>query len=130
MTLSISEVSKLTGLSCHTLRYYDECGLLLYVTRSSSNQRIFNQKALEWIEILNCLRETAMPLAKMQDLAGLVKQGLDTASARLILFQQHREQVMKRQVKIQQALVKIDEKIETYQAWLESDSFESDKPNS
>jgi len=28
MPMTISEVARLTGLSIHTLRYYDECGLL------------------------------------------------------------------------------------------------------
>lgn len=28
MPMSISEVARLTGLSIHTLRYYDECGLV------------------------------------------------------------------------------------------------------
>lgn len=76
--MSISEVARLTGLSIHTLRYYDECGLLPQVQRTASDHRQFDETDLDWIDILKCLRATEMPLADIQRFTELVQQGMHT----------------------------------------------------
>lgn len=72
MTLSIGDVAQLTGLSIHTLRYYDERGLLPQVKRAENGHRVFDSDDLDWIEILKCLRATEMPLADIERFTQLV----------------------------------------------------------
>lgn len=114
MRFSISEVARLTGLSTHTLRYYDECGLLPEVRRTASGHRQFEQSDLEWIDILKCLRATGMPLADIQRFTDLVQQGLHTAPVRRRLLEKHRSTVVQHQKEIERALSRIDKKINTY----------------
>jgi MerR family transcriptional regulator, aldehyde-responsive regulator len=114
MTLSIGDVARLTGLSIHTLRYYDERGLLPQVKRAENGHRIFDADDLDWIDILKCLRATEMPLAEMQRFTQLVQVGPTTAGQRRALLEEHRQAVEARLREIQTALVRIDEKIDTY----------------
>jgi len=114
MPMSISEVARLTGLSIHTLRYYDECGLLPQVRRTAGGHRQFDETDLDWIDILKCLRATEMPLADIQRFTELVQQGMHTAADRRQLLEEHRAAVVQRQQEIERALARIDEKINTY----------------
>ena len=112
--LSISEVSRQTGLPIHTLRYYDECGLLPRVQRDDNGYRRFDDDDLEWIGILKCLKATEMPLAEMQAFTELVQEDIHTASDRLALLRAHRQQFEARLAEIHVALEVIDGKIAYY----------------
>lgn len=114
MPLSIGEVARLTGLTIHTLRYYDDCGLLPQVERADNGHRRFDEDDLGWIEILKCLRATDMPLADMQRFTQLVAQGPSTAGQRRDLLEAHRRMVEARQRETEAALARIDEKIKHY----------------
>lgn len=114
MPLLISDVARISGLSIHTLRYYDERGLLPQVQRAENGHRIFDEEDLNWIDIIKCLRSTEMPLSEMQHFAELVQQGPLTASQRRALLESHRHKVERRMHEIQEALARIDDKIERY----------------
>ncbi len=114
MALTIGDVARLTGLSIHTLRYYDERGLLPQVERAENGHRVFDADDLDWIEILKCLRATEMPLTEMQRFTQLVQDGPVTASQRRALLEAHRREVEARMQEIETALVRIDEKITHY----------------
>ena len=60
MNYSISEVSKITGLTTHTLRYYDKEGLLPYVRKLKNGIREFSDDDLNWIKIIECLKSTGL----------------------------------------------------------------------
>ena len=47
--LAIEEVSKLTGLTAHTLRYYERVGLIAPVARAAGGQRRYAATDLAWI---------------------------------------------------------------------------------
>ena len=46
MGYSIGQVAKKTGLSVHTLRYYEKEGLLPFVRKNSSGLRVFSDSDL------------------------------------------------------------------------------------
>ncbi len=73
--LNIQKVAHVTGLSVHTLRYYEKIGLLDLVVRTSSGYRHYTEADLSWIEFLKRLRETGMPIATMQKFAELRRKG-------------------------------------------------------
>ena len=62
MKYTIKEVSEIIGISAYTLRYYDKEGLLPNVERDKNGIRLFNEKNLQWIYLIQCLRKTNMPL--------------------------------------------------------------------
>ena len=53
---TIGEVSKMVNLPIPTLRYYDNEGLLIDTVRDSSGIRKFNDKTLESLRVIECLK--------------------------------------------------------------------------
>lgn len=65
--LTIQEVSRLSGLSEPTLRYYERIGLIDAVDRDgSSGHRRYSPAAVETIEALECLRATGVSVRDMR----------------------------------------------------------------
>ncbi|AWH88466.1 MerR family transcriptional regulator [Limnobaculum parvum] len=112
--MKIGTLAKKTGLSPHTLRYYERIGLLPVVYRDSSGQRNYDQRVLDRIEFLSKLRTTGMPLRDMQQYAEMVSQGDSTADLRRQLLEHHRQQVQDRLAELQSCLLVIDKKIDGY----------------
>lgn len=117
--MKISEFSQLTGLSPHTLRYYEKIGLLS-VTRGLNGHRDYHQKDLEWASFVNRLRDTGMPLKQIKQYAQLRQQGEPTMRARQALLRQHAEQLQASIEKEQQHLQAVLDKVQLYEEWLEN----------
>ena len=50
--LTISEVADATGLSVHTLRYYERIGLIHPIDRAGSSHRRYSEDDIGWDRIL------------------------------------------------------------------------------
>lgn len=114
MGYSIAEVSEKTHLTPHTLRYYEKEGLLPFVDRSSSGNRDFKEKDLEWLELICCLKNTGMPIKKIKEYISLCLQGDSTIDIRREIFLKHREDVLNQMAELQHNLEKINYKINYY----------------
>lgn len=113
--LAISEVAEATGLSTHTLRYYERAGLMLTpVDRASSTHRRYSTADVGWVEFLTKLRSTGMPIAVVAEYAELVRQGDATTADRLELLQRHRIAVLAQLDEVTKSLEAIDFKIGLY----------------
>lgn len=88
--LTVAQMAATTGVSAHTLRYYERCGLIAPVARNSGNQRRYSRSDVEWLRFLLRLRETGMPIARMREYAQLRARGTSTIEARLTLLEAHR----------------------------------------
>ncbi|MET4780150.1 MerR family transcriptional regulator [Glaciihabitans sp. UYNi722] len=114
--LSISEVAELTGLSAHTLRYYERAGLMLApISRASSQHRRYSKQDVGWVGFLTKLRSTSMPIARIRQYVDLARHGDDTIGDRLELLLIHRMNVAAGLDEMTQSLAAIDFKIATYQ---------------
>ncbi|MFC1416365.1 MerR family transcriptional regulator [Streptacidiphilus cavernicola] len=111
---TIGEVVARTGLTAHTLRWYERIGLLEHPARSHSGQRRFSDRDLIWLDFLGKLRLTAMPVADMVRYADLRREGEHTAAARQQLLIAHRDEVRQRIADLQATLLIIDHKIDFY----------------
>jgi DNA-binding transcriptional MerR regulator len=113
--LSIARAAELTGLTADTLRYYERDGLLLTsVERSATGHRRYRESDLRWIELINCLRGTGMPIRDVRRYAALVRAGAGTEGARLELLRAHRQQVLDQLAEVTAHLGAIDRKIDIY----------------
>ncbi|MGC5169448.1 MerR family transcriptional regulator [Micromonospora sp. DT81.3] len=114
--LSISDVAELTGLTTHTLRYYERAGLLLVpVDRASSSHRRYSEADVGWVRFLTKLRSTGMPIATVREYVELARAGDGTTGDRLELLLRHRISVLAQLEEITQSLAAIDYKIDLYQ---------------
>lgn len=114
-TLSIQEAARLTGLSEHTLRYYERIGLLSPVARAKNGHRRYQQHDLERMQFLTCLRNTGMPIKDIQAFIALEQRGDATSRDRCRLLAQHKQQVLEQINTLQENLRAIDNKIAYYQ---------------
>jgi DNA-binding transcriptional MerR regulator len=115
-SLSIAEAAARTGLTAHTLRYYERDGLLLHaVDRAPSGHRRYTADDLRWIEMVTRLRSTGMPIRDVRRYAELVRDGDGNESARLALLLAHREVVERQLAEVTSHLRAIDYKIALYE---------------
>ena len=68
-SLSISDAAPVTGLTAHTLRYYERAGLMMDVDRAVAGHRRYSEADLGWIELITKLRATGMPIRKVREYA-------------------------------------------------------------
>ncbi|GAA3389866.1 MerR family transcriptional regulator [Cryptosporangium minutisporangium] len=112
--LTVREAADKTGLTGHTLRYYERVGLIWDVPRDAAGHRRYTAKQVEWLLLLTRLRATGLPIAGMLRYAELVRSGRGEED-RLDLLQNHRIEVAARLAELTADLALIDRKIETYQ---------------
>ncbi len=108
---SIQEVSQKTGLSPHTLRYYEKEGLLTAVERSSGGFRQYSDADLESLGLICCLKNTGMSLQEITRFMALTNEGAGTLRERVRMLQAHRESVLTRMQEMQQYLDKVTWKL-------------------
>ena len=120
---SIQDVSKKTGLSAHTLRYYEKEGLITGVARSAGGFRQYSDEDLEALGLICCLKNTGMSLQEIARFVELTHQGEHTLKERVEMLREHRENVMERMSEMQRYLDKVTwklnfftEKLKAYEA--------------
>ena len=120
---SIQEVSKKTGLTAHTLRYYEKEGLLNGVERSQGGFRQYTDEDLERLGLICCLKNTGMSIQEIARFVQLTREGEHTLEERVELLRAHRERVLARMEEMQKYLDKVTwklnfftEKLRAYEA--------------
>ena len=98
---SIQDVSKKTGLSAHTLRYYEKEGLLSHVDRSPGGFRQYTDEDMEALGLICCLKNTGMSLQEITRFVSLTHEGDQTLKERVELLREHRENVIRRMQEMQ-----------------------------
>ena len=111
---SIQQVASMTGLSTHTLRYYEKIGLIKNVQRDQTGYRQYTDVDLAWIQFLIRLRVTGMPMLKMKQFSDLRQQGDSTITARKELLEEHYKDVLGKIEELELNSERIEEKIAHY----------------
>ena len=108
---SIQDVSKKTGLSAHTLRYYEKEGLISGVERTQGGFRQYTDEDLERLGLICCLKNTGMSIQEIARFVQLTRQGDHTLKERVELLREHRERVLARMEEMQKYLEKVTWKL-------------------
>ncbi|MGG0461528.1 MerR family transcriptional regulator [Priestia aryabhattai] len=111
---SIQQVASMTGLSTHTLRYYEKIGLIKNVQRAQTGYRQYTDVDLAWIQFLIRLRVTGMPMLKMKQFSDLRQKGDSTITARKELLEEHYKDVLGKIGELELNSHRIEEKIAHY----------------
>ena len=114
-SLTIADAARATGVSAYTLRYYERAGLINGVNRADSGHRRYSDDDLAWIEVLQCLRATGMPIQRIRRYAELVRAGEGNESERLALLEEHRAAVMAQLTQVRTHLEFVERKIAIYE---------------
>ena len=118
-TLTIADAARASGLSAHTLRYYERAGLLDPVERNGGGHRRYTDGDLDRIRFLTKLRATGMPIREVRRYADLLKASEGNDRERLALLEAHRERVLRRLEETAGNLELIEWKINLYRERLE-----------
>lgn len=113
MEYSIGEFSRLTNVGIHTLRYYEH-EKLIEPKRNSANRRRYSDEDLAWIAFIRRLKDTGMPIKKIQQYAQLRAKGSRTLAKRMKMLSAHRETLSGQIQTLQEHLARLDEKIGFY----------------
>lgn len=117
--ISIAEAAQHTGVSVHTLRYYERAGLVVTtVDRTAGGRRRYRQIDLDWIKICTRFRATGMPIRTIRKYAELVTAGRGNEKDRLELLETHRSEILTQLAALQDSLELIDHKIDVYRGRL------------
>ncbi len=109
--MNIKKISQITGLTSHTLRYYEKIGLLLNIERDQKGHRDYIKKDVVWIELIKRLKATNMPLNKIKKFADLRSKGDSTINERLKILRNHQISIQEQMDTLQSHQEKIKEKI-------------------
>jgi DNA-binding transcriptional MerR regulator len=117
-SLTIQQAAAATGLTVHTLRYYERIGLLDPIARQDNKHRLYHEEDILWIEFLLKLRTTGLPIRDMLRYAQLRKLGNtpESVSARKTLLKQHTYSVEKTLAELQSNLETLHKKVAMYES--------------
>ena len=82
MLYTMKQTCEKTGLTYDTLKFYCNEGLIPNVKRDKNNYRVFNDKDIEWIKSLSCLKSCDMSIVEMKEYLALCLKGKSTIPER------------------------------------------------
>jgi DNA-binding transcriptional MerR regulator len=118
LQIRIGELAARTGRSVHTIRWYEQQGLLPPVPRLGAH-RVYSNRHVEWLELMDRLRGSGMPVAELRRYTALAQRGAPSATATREVLRAHRQRVQDHIEQWQRALAVIDAKIDFYTRWIE-----------
>lgn len=114
--LTIGQVAERTGLSVHTLRFYEREGILANpVQRGPGGHRVYSEDDVDWLTVCTILRGSGMPIPQIARYTAMVRQGEGNEPERLALLRQHRERVTAQMAQLTRCLDLINFKVGVYE---------------
>jgi len=126
LSYTIQEVAKKMAISTYSIRYYHDHGMLPFVKRDANNNRVFEDTDLEWLHLIICLRQTGMPVERIQHYLALVQEGENTVPERYEMMKAQQSRTLDEINDLQNHLKTINIKVDYYADVLihhKSDSF-------
>ncbi len=118
--LLIGPFAEKTGHSIHTIRWYEAQGLLPSVPRDANLRRVYSQRHVSWMELMDRLRMSGMSVAQLRDFTALAQQGKATLQPTRKVPATHKKVVEQKIAEWQHALTLIEQKIHFYTLWIDS----------
>lgn len=112
--ISIGELARLSGLSTHTLRFYEAAGVLKPIGRAANGHRRYQPGDVLWLEFVLKLKVTGMPLTEIKQYAQLREQGDTTMTPRMTMLKLHRQHLDAKMAELAECANALDEKINIY----------------
>lgn len=124
--LTIKEVCEKYDITADTLRYYERVGVIPPIERTSGGKRVYSEEDLGWVQNAICLRGAGVPVEMIVEYVRLFQQGDDTFGTRCELLKKARVEVLAAKAKYDEALEKLNYKIECYEEAVKTGKLEWD----
>ena len=115
---TIKEAAEKMNLPASTIRYYDKQGLLPFVQRSESGYRMFSEKDIGLLNMIECLKQTGMPIKEIKQFCQWVQQGDASLQQRFDMFQERRKAVQDQMMQLEKTMEVIEYKCWYYETAL------------
>jgi MerR family transcriptional regulator, aldehyde-responsive regulator len=132
----IREVEERTGLSSHTIRYYEKLELLPMIKRTDAGVRNFSESDVRFLSFVGSLKKTGMSLEhitlflqegclveRMQE--GKIPEQL--IEDRLKLLQEHKQHLLEQQRELESLMNAVNIKTDYYKNLLKNRTLFSDE---
>lgn len=116
--LRIGELSRRTGRSVHTIRWYEQQKLVPGVRRDDAGRRVYREQHVQWLDLLDRLRKSGMSIKQMREYAVLVRRGESTLAQRREMLIEHRRRVDEHMAELAASRKVVENKIAFYGQWL------------
>jgi DNA-binding transcriptional MerR regulator len=103
----IGELSRRTGVSTRSLRYYEQQGLLL-AARTSGGQRLYDSGAAARVDLIQLLFGAGVPSTGIVQLLPCITSGT-TTPAMVERLEQERDRITSEYERLQRTLLRMDE---------------------
>ena len=115
---TVKAVAELLGVSVHTVRYYDDRGLIPGTKRNAANQRLFDDMEVEWLFLSLTLKNTGLSLKDLKHYIELYQQGDSTLQERYKLLREQKEKTHREMENLKLRLAVLNRKIDHYRKLL------------
>ena len=119
---TVKQVSEMMNISPHTVRYYDKEALFPYLERGENQARMFSDEDLLWVQLVQCLRATGMPLDDIRHYIDLCKEGDSTIAERHAIMVKQKEKAKLEAAAAQERVNLLGKKVKFYQDLLDGKS--------
>ena len=109
---TIKDAARIMGVPTSTIRYYDKEGLLPFVERLASGYRIFTEKDIATLRIIDCLKKTGMSIKEIRQFSSWLEQGDSSLQQRYDMFLECRRVVKQQMAELQKILDTVN-----YKCW-------------
>lgn len=120
MSYTIGQAAERMGVSIPTLRYYDKEGLLPFLKKGKNGNRIFEDKDIDWLAVINCMKNAGTPIKEIRHYITLCMRGDDTLRERLDVFKRRKQAVLQQMDDLKRLMKTIDHKIWYYEKAIEA----------
>ena len=119
---SIQIMASRSGMTAHTLRYYERIGLIQPVRRGLSGHRRYSDQDGEWLQFLKSLRATHMSIREMKRYAVLREGGQNSVDEQRKILENHRASLEAEMADLQNAQELLTDRIEQFSRLNERDA--------
>ncbi|CZQ92500.1 helix turn helix mercury resistance [Trichococcus palustris] len=112
---TVKEVSKMLGMTEHTIRFYTDKGLVPSLQRNQNNNRLFDEKSIHWLKGAQILRGCGMSIEVIKAYVDLCLQGDSTIRERYEIILKQKEIVDAKLIEITQKAESITNKANNYE---------------
>ena len=124
---SVQEVSKMYGITKHTIRFYTDKGLIPTLKRDKNNNRLFDKESLKWLEGCICLKSCGMSIKDLKKYQELCLKGNSTIQERYGMIEKCRDLAKENLEKAQKVLAFSEYKLEYYKNIMDGNEINNEK---
>ena len=111
---TMKQICKKLGMTYETLRFYCDEGLVPHVKRDKKNYRSFDERNLNWLESLQCLKRCGMGISDMKKYMDLCLQGSSSIPERKQILSAQKNALLEKIAEIYESIRFIEAKQEFY----------------